>query len=279
MKSSKLKENLGVQIMELDMLESMYYKPGELKIDDPSALNEIKRYINEETELIPPFLDLTLNVTVDDIKFEVCVNLSHEYPDVEPDIFVRNHRLNRSQHTKLNKDLSEYISNFKGEQCIFNAISWLQDNVQEYSKEAPVEAPTIEEKKKQRSEKMIRYWIYSHHIYSKTKRREIVSLANTLEITGFCMAGKPGIICVEGNKSDCDEWWLNIKSMTWKRIFCKVTEDIENRKFQTFEEVSFPNHRLRASHMDLSELYKFLETNDCGYIFKDIFGVDNRDKT
>ncbi|KAK9700504.1 Protein of unknown function (DUF1115) [Popillia japonica] len=279
-KSSKLRENLETQIMELDMLESMFYKPGELKVDDLSALKDIKKYINQETEVIPPFLDLTINVTVDDMKLEVCINLSHEYPDIEPDIFVRNHKLNRNQHTTLNRQLFEHVSTFKGEQCIFNAISWLQDNIQKYFDEAPTEPVQVDDKKKKpKHEKMVRYWIYSHHIYSKTKRREILSLANTLSITGFCMPGKPGIICVEGDKSDCDEWWTAIKSMTWKRIFCKVTEDIKNRKFETFEEVSFPNHGMRSNHMDLSELYKYLEGNSCAYIFKDLFGVDNKDKT
>lgn len=274
--SIKVKDNLQIQIMELDMLESMFYKPGELKIDDPSSISEIKKYINEEDPtIIPPFLDITLNITVDDIKLEVCVNLSHEYPDIEPDIFVRNQKLNRNEHTRLNKDLNEYISGYRGEQCIFTAISWLQDNIQGYYEEAPIETSTSEVVKKQ-SEKMVRYWIYSHHIYSKTKRREILSSANSLDITGFCMPGKPGVICVEGDKDHCDEWWQGIKSMNWKRIFCKVTEDCKSRKFETFDEVSFPNHGLRATHMDLSELYKYLESNKCSYVFKDLFGVDNR---
>lgn len=274
----KLKQNLETQLMELDILESMFYKPGELKIDDQSVLNEIKKYIKGETIILPPHLDITLNITTDEAKLEVSVNLSHEYPDVEPDLYVRNHKMNRTQHTKLNKDLADYISNHKGEQCIFTAITWLQDNLREYfDVDTKVEERVIEVKEK--CEKLVRYWIYSHHIYSQTKRKEMLSLSNTLNITGFCMAGKPGIVCVEGCKDDCDEWWQAIKSMNWKKIVCKVTEDCNDRKFGEFREVSFPTHGVRGNHMDMSELFRYLETHNCGYIFKHLFGVDNRCNT
>ena len=43
-----------------------------------------------------------------------------------------------------------------------------------------------------------RMWIYSHHIYSKFKRRDIIAWANELTLNGFSMCGKPGMICVEG---------------------------------------------------------------------------------
>ena len=42
-----------------------------------------------------------------------------------------------------------------------------------------------------------RYWIYSHHIYSKIKRRNILDMSREYDVTGFCQPGKPGIICVE----------------------------------------------------------------------------------
>ena len=37
----------------------------------------------------------------------------------------------------------------------------------------------------------------SHHIYSKIKRKDLQGLASDLNLTGFVMPGKPGVICVE----------------------------------------------------------------------------------
>lgn len=272
----QLRARLDTQLSELESLQSMFYNPGELRIEDLNAFQEIQSFVNNKTTIVPPYLDFTVNVVIDNLKFELCVNLSHDYPDIEPDIYVRNHKQNRTQHAQINKDLSEYICSLpRGEPCIFSAISWLQDNADRY---VQIEEDNVPQKN-EKADNLVRYWIYSHHIYSKTKRREILSLANMLHITGFCMPGKPGVICVEGTESDCNNWWQTIKSMNWKRIFCKVTEECKNDsdtflKFKTFEEVVFQNNSIKCNHMDMGELHRYLENHKCEYIFKDLFGVN-----
>ena len=52
-----------------------------------------------------------------------------------------------------------------------------------------------------------RMWIYSHHIYSKEKRKCILEWAKELHLTGFSMPGKPGVICVEGIQENCEDYW------------------------------------------------------------------------
>lgn len=277
----KLRENLQTQLGELEMLQSMFYNPGEIRIDDITALKSITNFVNGETEDLPQFLDITFNLIIDSVKLEMCVNLSHEYPEIEPDIYVRCDKMNRGGHAKLNRDLNDYVLKLERfEPCIFSAISWLQDNASEYVTLQAEEA--IE--KVEKNDNLVRYWIYSHHIYSKTKRREILNLANTLKITGFCLPGKPGIICIEGSATDCNEWWHAIKSMNWKRIFCKYTEDGgKNRntflKFDQFEEKVFQNNSIKCNHMDMGELFKFLEVHKCGYVFKELFGVEAKAST
>ncbi|CAH1159991.1 unnamed protein product [Phaedon cochleariae] len=277
--SEKLKENFEIQLSELESLESVYCNPGEFKVEDICTLVDIKEFVSDKTTLLPQYLDVTINLMVNDMKFELCFTLPHEYPNIEPEIFVRNQTLNRSRHIQLNKDLTQYISNVeKGEPCIFSAISWLQDHAEHYV-EIKEETSARNDLK---DEKYVRYWIYSHHIYSKTKRREIVDLANRLHIGGFCMPGKPGIICVEGTNFDCSEWWQSIKSMNWKRIFLKVEEnDQEERgrgflKFEKFEEVVFTNSGMKFNHMDMGELHVYLDKHSLAYIFKDLFGVDGK---
>ncbi|KAJ3657615.1 hypothetical protein Zmor_009402 [Zophobas morio] len=271
---AKITQNLQVQLSELETLQSMYTRE-ELRVEDLNVLAHVNAFVEGRIPDLPNYLDLTVNLLVDKQKFELCINLSHEYPDAEPDLYVRNHKLNKQQHAAINKDLTEFIGGLnRGEECIFSAISWLQDNAENYVVLEQVEEPTIE-----KNETLVRYWIYSHHIYSKSKRKEILDLALKLNITGFCMPGKPGIICVEGTTSDCNEWWQEIKAMNWKRIFCKISEQCSESsedflKFRTFEERVFHNNNIKCNHMDMGELFKFLEDHQCGYIFKDIFGVE-----
>ncbi|KAJ8909467.1 hypothetical protein NQ315_011236 [Exocentrus adspersus] len=240
----KIRENLQTQLSELESLQSVFYNPGEIRVEDMCTLSDIKNFVNGHSTYLPQYLDLTVNLLIENLKFELCVTLSHEYPYSSPEIFVRNHKLNRSQHVKLNKDLCDHVAGLeRGEPCIFNAVSWLQDNAQGYV-EVEEEPASLQDEK---NDRYIRYWIYSHHIYSKTKRREIVDLANLLHINGFCMP---------------------------------VTEEDSDRieksflKFNTFEEVVFQSSGVKCNHMDMGELYKYLEEHKVSHIFKEIFGVD-----
>lgn len=215
---SNVEEVLKIQLAEFEMLQSMFSNPGELNVDDHSVLADFNNYLEGKTTLIPPQLDFTINLQLNSNKLEVCVNLPLEYPNLEPDIFVRSETLNRNQQHALNNKFAEYVSSLeRGEICICLAISWLQENALEYFDNTNLEISNeILKPSVQDGEDVFnRLWIYSHHIYSKTKRREILDLANEYNVTGFCMPGRPGIICVEGLASDCEKWWYKVnKSFT-----------------------------------------------------------------
>lgn len=281
--TAKLKENLTMQLSEIEMLQSIFCNPGEIRIEEATVLDEMQRFVdgNSATEA-PPYVDLTVNVRADSDKFELCANLSHEYPTTRPDLFVRNPSLDRRQHRELNRDLTEYVRGLEQEPCLYSAICWLQENGSKYksgpSESGPSESAPETTEQSSESDQMVRLWIYSHHIYSKYKRREILNLAHGLQLTGFCLPGKPGIICVEGSSTDCGEWWSSIKAINWKRIFCKITEDCaeDGRKFADFREIAFQINGSRSNHMDMGELNRFLKAHQCQYVFKDLFGVEGR---
>lgn len=63
-----------------------------------------------------------------------------------------------------------------------------------------------------------------------------------------------------------------------------MEEDKENLgedflKFNEFVEVVFSNSGTKFNHMDMGELLKYLEERELGYIFKEIFGVENKGNT
>ena len=137
------------------------------------------------------------------------------------------------------------------------------------------------------SSRFLRLWIYSHHIYSKIKRKDILDLSNEFQLTGFCMPGKPGIICLEGTENNCNDAWSIIKSWNWKKINIRhqeVEKAEENeqsinvfRRFNDFQEIGFvKNSDTRDYHMDMSEFSKYLDQNNCLYMFKLLFGFDKQ---
>lgn len=50
------------------------------------------------------------------------------------------------------------------------------------------------------------------------------------------------------------------------------------RKFISFQEISFDGgkNKGRECHMNMGEFYRYLNEHDCGYVFKDYFGVDGK---
>lgn len=113
-----------------------------------------------------------------------------------------------------------------------------------------------------------------------------------LELTGFSMPGKPGIVCVEGPRTACEEFWARVKVLTWKKIMIRHREDVtldrqdadggivdsmeSLHRFTGFEETMFNPHGNRGNHMDLGQLYQFLNDKGCRDIFQMYFGIEGK---
>ncbi|GFQ73857.1 RWD domain-containing protein 2B [Trichonephila clavata] len=283
-----LSEYFELQLSEVDMLASMYSNTGEFIITVPSIINDIKKYIAGDRKSIPSELDFTLNLIIAERNaiLEVNVALPHEYPAVKPFVSIRSSELNRHQKKELNGAVTEYIKTIdENELCIISVANWLTENAQNYFSMQPSEGAREKPSngKDRTKDPFCRLWIYSHHIYSKFKRKDIIDNAHDLELTGFSLPGKPGFICVEGRKKDCYEFYQQLKHMCWKKLSL-VKEEIDEaskcnqkifKRFQDFQEISFSVRRgpAREYHMDMGLFLKYLEEHKCGYAFHDLFGL------
>ncbi|XP_042722374.1 RWD domain-containing protein 2B isoform X2 [Lagopus leucura] len=259
------REEAEIQISELDLLSSMFPYEEEFTVTDQLAVAELKHFVdNESAEMPSSKIQFVLNVKPEDskasmVKFSMVCALPFKYPSVLPEITVRSPLLSRSQQAQLNSDLKTYLM----QNCSVTTSNAV------------------------RSEDIVftRLWIYSHHIYNKQKRKNIIEWSKELSLSGFCMPGKPGVVCVEGLQSSCEEFWSRIRRLTWKRILIRHREDIsleggclaeiqKQRKFSALEEKCFDAHGARGNHMDLGQLYQFLEEKGCADIFQMYFGVE-----
>ncbi|KAJ8676501.1 hypothetical protein QAD02_012288 [Eretmocerus hayati] len=283
-KTIDVKENLMTQILELESLQSVY--PTELSVSDHGNLADINDFISGSSPELPQRLEYEVEITTLKGVIELLINLPSNYPCEYPEVYCRSSSLDRSEQKNLNDALLSFIqSQEKGEVLIYSIISWIQDNADIYidntsqneknKKESVDSTSDCEEKNKD----FTRYWIYSHHIYSKIKRKDIIDLAKSSNLTGFSFVGKPGIICVEGACDDCEYFWQQIKSMNWHRILVKFKEkdfDIGDdlnvhRKFSDFQEVCFPTPE---GNNDKGQLFKYLCDHKLEHAFKELFGIE-----
>ena len=189
--------------------------------------------------------------------------------------------MSRSQQDHFREDLNKFLDEIdRGEICVCPVIQWIQENGMRYiTEEAAPEDPKVDDRE---DRVFARMWIYSHHIYNKFKRKDIIEWAGELKLTGFSLPGKPGIVCIEGYSQDVEDYWARIRRLNWKKLMMKEKEEFdigpggldEHRKFVNFEEKSFAPHGNRSNHMDLGELLKYLEEHGCGQIFPLMFGIE-----
>ncbi|XP_063089230.1 RWD domain-containing protein 2A [Cavia porcellus] len=287
--SASVNESLQLQLLEMEMLFSMFPNQGEVKLDDVNAPRNIKRYLEGTREALPPKIEFVITLQIEEPKvaIDLQVTMPHSYPYVALQLFARSSDLDRQQQLLLNNGLTSYIGTFDpGELCVCAAIQWLQENSASYFLNRKLEhEPSAQAKPVKNT--FLRMWIYSHHIYQQDLRKKILEVGKRLDVTGFCMTGKPGIICVEGFKEHCEEFWHTIRYPSWKHISCKHTESMETegngrnlRLFHSFEELLLEAHGdygLRNDyHMNLGQFLEFLKKHKSEHVFQILFGIESK---
>ncbi|XP_017346356.1 RWD domain-containing protein 2B isoform X2 [Ictalurus punctatus] len=279
-------EHAEAQLAEVELLLSMFPSQEELEVEQ-IAYAELRAYVEGAADCPPntrPELCVKIR-THTGVDVSLSCTYPSDYPAVPPEIVVRCGALSRAQHARIVSDLRSYLrESCTGDVCVLSAVDWVRDHTHKYLEEEDDSTKGAAET--QCTETFTRLWIYSHHIYNKSKRKNILEWAKELQLSGFSMPGKPGVVCVEGLQAACEEFWARVKVLTWKRIMIRHREDIplgpagqsaeSLRRFDGFEETAFDPHGNRGNHMDLGQLFQFLSERGCGQIFQLYFGVEGR---
>lgn len=276
-----LVENLSLQLAEIEMLSSMYPRNDEFKLLGAHAVSEFGDFLDGKSDGVASSLDLSFTIRTEVGAIDLDVHLPHSYPSVPPEITIRTDCVDRATHTALMKEALEFLaSQPPGSLVVGDTVDWIRENFPRFCASPVAQVPVLNCQRL-----FTRLWIVSHHIYNKNKRKLILECGKEGNLTGFCLPGKPGIICYEGSSEECLNAWSIIKNLTWKKIGLKHQEDMEVavgqeigdfRKFQKFAEVAF-NTKQNASrdhHMDMGEFAKFLSEHGCENIFEVLFGIE-----
>ena len=119
---------------------------------------------------------------------------SISYPDSPPEVYVSANDLTRSAQDLLNSTLQDYMASVlvPGECCLLLVVDWVREHAHSFF--PPEEKQQLELEWELSScgsdSHFCRMWFYMHHIYSKTKRRNILALADDKQLSGFCLPVK-----------------------------------------------------------------------------------------
>eukprot|EP01084_Bolivina_argentea_P000641 1190_1 len=190
--------DLEEQLQEFESIQSIYDN-NKLSFNQ-KLITKLQSSIesnNKQNNL--PNLQFTLSITH---QILIDCTLPSNYPSTTaPILFIRS---NSSKHSKssiqdANNLLKSRINQeFESDTSIlFDLFDWIQENIPSVIKVAnfknnkskPMTKPKLN---------LQRSFMWFHHIYSSTKKRNINQLARQYKITGFCVTGKPGVIVAEG---------------------------------------------------------------------------------
>ena len=278
-------QTITEQLQEVEILTAMFPDEGELVWTDPSILIDAEEYRDSEGRS-PSCIqclafELNLNTEVNEqtnLVFKLSIKLPKNYPPARPELSVISDQMSREELMNIKRALNEFLSTLPDdEQILLEIILWLKDNIGAYysGDKTSKQAESSGADTKENMEKLIAMWLYMHHIYSKHKRKDILNWSHDFGLTGFSLPGKPGLVYIEGQSKNVEEFFDRLKSLPWKSIQCRSKEDIEKRIFTDFKELSFDP---QGKHMDFGLFYKFLVEHGLGHMFKEIFGIEGQIK-
>jgi Protein of unknown function (DUF1115) len=293
------KDLMEVQLGEVELLQAMYPSPAELEMDDTSQhLLESLRQWCEGGEEEPPEMrgsavSVLLHLHLDEADEARDLQLGISVPvvfapvqgqpdrDIEPPkakIWVRQSSwMSKSEAARLTEDLPHDEDTLGAIEIAKEAATQLlRKRVQQ--KESPPAART------NAGTSLVRIWFYFPSISTRAKRDDIVNHAPSYGLTGFLLAGKPGILCLEGDSQAIDDYMKFIKTESWKDIpsqHKKVSERYRQagtdvaRVFADMQEITdeFEDTRrgARGNRNDMSVLKAWLDGRGVGDAFEKVF--------
>ena len=269
-------ELLEAQLAQIELLLAMY--PTEGTVLNPAALSCLRTAIeNNAPSSLPPSIDVDLSLEARDTPppNDILVHISFPLcglPSTEPPPRIR-----LGQSSWMSKAERGAFAAHMVSDDLFTAIEAALEPISTHlqTQRAEKTAPTEE------TTPVSRVWFYFPSISTRSKRDDIVLHAPRYGLTGFLLAGKPGILCLEGESRLVDEYMRFIKTESWGDIPAhhkKVSEryrqeEIVGRVFSDMCEITDQLERRgeRANRNDMRELEAWLAKRGLGEAFERVF--------
>ncbi|KEQ66578.1 uncharacterized protein M437DRAFT_38672 [Aureobasidium melanogenum CBS 110374] len=272
---------LESRISTLDLLLAMFPSTNEYEIS-PSDLDLITNIRDNGSESItstPSEVNLALHVSLDashsiQVNVKAPLRTSEVEPAEAPTIMFSLRQpvwLDKASLASLTEKLPEDI---------FSALDFLRD-------EGPSIIPSETRKSTAAEAKastgpLVRVWFYFPSLSTREKRQHMVDWAPSYSLTGFVLAGKPGMLCLEGLAPDIDAYMNEIKTVSWGDIPShqkKVSERYREtgpeitRAFDGMIEITDlvgERHGARQNRGDMAAIEAWLKERGLGDMFESV---------
>ncbi|KAF8602864.1 DUF1115 domain protein [Ceratobasidium sp. AG-I] len=309
-------EALEAQLSVAELLASMFYGEGELEIDDDNSalLVTLREYLESpsrsESSPVLGNVHIMISLAIDDsrtlaltvvlhLRASVRVSRSIDIEGIKQSPLVElsiKHPswLSRTSYEELLAFLPPYTGSSSSDvQSVEDGRDWLMQTIEHLQSESTTSklltqptslslpAPTPEITG---DELVTRAWFYLPSLSTRSKRTDILNLAPEYSISGFVLAGKPGLLCLESpTPHGPDNFISRIKTESWadipahqKKISERFRESGVKRAFVGMSEVTdiIRTRGQRANRGDMGEVRVFLEERGLKGVLEIVLGAN-----
>lgn len=218
---------LESQLATIDLIAAMYPSAGELEIPESTAecIEKLRDWCQDPTS--------TLSKIPESISLTVCLPIADGDKTIQVNILVPLHSESQQsidQPPPLGYSLRQPDWMSKAEVAELAASMPKDDALEAFEYIQTECARFLETKQSQAMASgatntdacsrgpLVRVWFYFPSLSTRKKRDDMVNLAPGYSLTGFVLAGKPGVLCLEGLSPDIDAYMSFIKTHSWGDI-------------------------------------------------------------
>lgn len=239
------KELLEIQLGQIDLLLAMYAAEEELVVEDGARtyVEELKDWCSSDDDTAPGgtirpsitmLLTLQINASEDDepstpgkpLKLDITIPLAL---DSSQDATVMEEpppvKFRLQQPTWMSKaEAAQLMSSILPQDGhdnsdMFSTIEQIKDAASLHLQNQVNSSAVQEDSGYPSNGPLLRVWFYFPSISTRAKRDDLVTNAPRYGLMGFLLAGKPGILCLEGGSAKAvDDYMRFIKTESWGDI-------------------------------------------------------------
>ncbi|CEL01346.1 Putative DUF1115 domain protein [Aspergillus calidoustus] len=295
------------QLSTIDLLTAMFPAPGELDISTSSqeCIEKLREWCESpdtgfESAVpsgIPSSIDLAVHVPIVEGEKTIQVNVyiplycPASEPETEPDTDTQTIdsppplSYTLRQPSWMSKAEVSKLSASMPTDDVFEALEYIREagarflQDQKQQQEAQQQHTSSSNPRSTSTDPLVRVWFYFPSLSTREKRTDMVTHAPDYSLTGFVLAGKPGVLCLEGTSRNIDAYMSFIKTHSWGDIPShqkKVSERYRetervSRVFGGMEEITDSlgeRGGQRANRGDMQALEAWLKGKGLGEAFE-----------
>lgn len=224
------------QLSTIDLLTAMFPSEGELEIDPSTTecIEKLRSWCEDSSADLPsgtpPNILLAVHTQVPGGEKKIQVNVSiplqwnEPGPETETDQPPPLNYTLRQPDWLSKAEVAELSSSMPNDD-ILSALEYIQEEGARLleTQKSSISSTSASNQpstgnKSSTSGPIVRVWFYFPSLSTRAKRDDMVNYGPDYSLTGFVLAGKPGVLCLEGASKDIDAYMSFIKTHSWGDI-------------------------------------------------------------